>query len=170
MLGATALGERLKDARTVARYLGSRNDLDTRRVVLWGDSFAQTNPREGLLDQSVPQKPGPQTIRQSDPLGSLLAVLTALYEDNVHAVVARGSLASYLSVLQNRFCYVPQDVIVPGLLESADVSDILAALAPRAVLLEGPVDGRNRPLTEAEGNCSYGLASMRVKLCGRGSR
>jgi len=150
MLGATALGERLKDARTVARYLGSRNDLDTRRVVLWGDSFAQTNPREGLLDQSVPQKPGPQTIRQSDPLGSLLAVLTALYEDNVHAVVARGSLASYLSVLQNRFCYVPQDVIVPGLLESADVSDILAALAPRAVLLEGPVDGRNRPLTEAE--------------------
>ena len=150
MLGTTALGQRLKDARTVVHYLMSRNDIDAKRLLVWGDSFAATNPREGLLDQSLPQEPGPQTIRQSDPLGSLLALLTALYEGDVRAVVARGGLVSYLSVLSDRFCYVPQDVIVPGLLEAADIGDIVAALAPRAVLLEGLVDGRNRRLTESE--------------------
>ena len=47
---------------------------------------------------------------------------------------------------------MPQDVIVPGILETADIGDIVAALAPRAVLLEGFVDGRNRRLTESEVN------------------
>ncbi len=152
MLGTTALGQRLKDARTVVHYLMSRDDIDSKQLLLWGDSFVATNPREGLLDQSVGQQAGPQIIHQSDPLGSLLVLLTALYEDNVRAVAARGGLVSYLSVLEDRFCYVPQDVIIPGILETADISDIVAALAPRAVLLEGFVDGRNRQLTESEVN------------------
>jgi hypothetical protein len=152
MLGTTALGQRLKDARTVVHYLMSRDDIDSKQLLLWGDSFVATNPREGLLDQSVGQQAGPQIIHQSDPLGSLLVLLTALYEDNVRAVAARGGLVSYLSVLEDRFCYVPQDVIIPGILETADISDIVAALAPRAVLLEGFVDGRNRQLTEFELN------------------
>jgi cephalosporin-C deacetylase-like acetyl esterase len=152
MLGTTALGQRLKDARTVVHYLTSRDDVDSKQLVLWGDSFVPTNPREGLLDQSVGQEPGPQILHQSDPLGSLLVLLTALYENNVRAVAAHGGLVSYLSVLGDRFCYVPQDVIVPGILETADIGDIVAALAPRAVLLEGFVDGRNRRLTESEVN------------------
>ena len=56
----------------------------------------------------------------------------------------RGGLVSYRSVLQDRFCYVPLDAAVPGILERADLPDVVAALAPRAVLLEGLVDGRNR--------------------------
>jgi cephalosporin-C deacetylase-like acetyl esterase len=162
MLGTTALGQRLKDARTVVHYLMSRDDIDSKQLLLWGDSFVATNPREGLLDQSVGQQAGPQIIHQSDPLGSLLVLLTALYEDNVRAVAARGGLVSYLSVLEDRFCYVPQDVIIPGILETADISDIVATLAPRAVLLEGFVDGRNRQLTEFELNLqlrpSFGTA------------
>jgi hypothetical protein len=150
MLGATALGQRLKDARTVVHYLMNRDDIDSKQLLLWGDSFAATNPREGLLDQSVGQQSGPQLIQQPDPLGSLLALLTALYEDDVRAVAARGGLVSYLSVLQDRFSYVPEDVIVPGILETADIGDIVAELAPRAVLLEGFVDARDRGLTEPE--------------------
>jgi hypothetical protein len=46
--------------------------------------------------------------------------------------------------LQDRYCYVPLDAIVPGILESADIADVVAALAPRAVLLLGSVDGKNR--------------------------
>ena len=152
MLGTTALGQRLKDARTVVHYLMNRDDIDSKQLLLWGDSFTATNPSEGLLDQSAGQQAGPQIIRQADPLGSLLVLLTALYEDNVRAVAARGGLVSYLSVLENRFSYVPEDDIVPGILEAADIGDIVAALAPRAVLLEGFVDGRNRRLTEPELN------------------
>ena len=137
MLGGTALGARLKDVRTVLRYLATRPDVDAKRVVLWGDSFTDPNPRDLMLDQSLMQQPGPQTIRQADPLGSVLALMVALYENDVRAVAARGGLVSYLSMLQDRFCYVPQDVVVPGILETADVGDIVSALAPRA--------GRSRP-------------------------
>ena len=150
MLGNTALGARLKDARGVVRYLSSRSDVDANRLAVWGDSFAEVNSQEFLLDQSLRQKPGPQVIHEAEPIGSLLALLTALYEDNVRAVAARGGLVSYLSVLQDRFSYVPQDVIVPGILESADIPDLIAAIAPRAELIEGGVDGRDRPLSPSE--------------------
>ncbi len=59
MLGTTAIGQRLKDVRTVVHYLVSRSDIDPKQLLLWGDSFAPTNPREGLLDQSIGQQPGP---------------------------------------------------------------------------------------------------------------
>ena len=155
MLGNTALGARIKDTRAVLRYLCGRQDLDPRRVVLWGDSLAPVNPPGLLLDQSVLLEPGrqelgPQAIHQAQPVGGLLALLTALYEDNVHAVAVCGGLVSFLSVLRDRFCYVPQDIVVPGILESVDIEDIVAELSPRAVLLEGLVDGRNRLLSTSD--------------------
>ncbi|MFB3828418.1 MAG: acetylxylan esterase [Bryobacteraceae bacterium] len=150
MLGNTALGARLKDARTVVRYLGGRGDLDSGRLAVWGDSFADLNPAGPMLDQSDNQRQGPQVIRRADPLGAVLALLTALYEPGVRAVAARGGLVSFLSVLRDRFCYVPLDVIVPGVLEAGDMADIVAALAPRGVLLERLVDGRNRAVGSAE--------------------
>lgn len=150
MLGRTALGERLKDARSVLRYLRSRPDLDARHVAVWGESFAPVNPAGVLLDQSLGQQRGPQTLHEADSMGSLLALLTALYDDEVVAVAARGGLISYRSVLQDRFCYVPLDVIVPGILESADLGDVVATLAPRAVLLEASVDGKDRMVAAAD--------------------
>ena len=71
MLGRTALGERLKDARSVLRYLRGRADLDASRVAVWGDSFAAVNPDGVLLDQSPGQQRGPQTIHEADPTGRL---------------------------------------------------------------------------------------------------
>ncbi|MFB3921824.1 MAG: acetylxylan esterase [Terriglobia bacterium] len=163
MLGNTALGARLKNTRAVVRYLAGRADLDAKRIGVWGDSIADVNPRGFLFDQSIYQQPGPKGIRQAQPLGSLLALLAGLYEDDVSAIAMRRGLASYLSVLRDRFCYVPLDVIVPGILESADLTDILAALAPRAVLMEGPVDGRNCALSsrEAEEELLRALAAYR---------
>jgi hypothetical protein len=52
--------------------------------------------------------------------------------------------------LNDRFAYVPHDVVVPSILEVADVADIIAALDRRGVRVEGAVDGRNRALTEPE--------------------
>lgn len=155
MLGATALGQRVKDARAVVRYLAGRADLDPKRMALWGESFSASNPSGVLLDQSLRQQQGPQTIRRADPLGATLAILTALYEDGVRAVVARGGLVSYRSVLENRFCYVPGDVIVPGILEVADNADMAASLAAPAILLDRMVDGRNRPVTQEHARDVY---------------
>jgi hypothetical protein len=149
MLGGTMTGAQLKDARTVFRYVAGRQDFHPKRIALWGDSFAPMNPRQGWMERSLSQ-PGFETIHQAEPLGAALALLGALYEDGVHAVVARRGLASFASVLEDRFCYVPEDVIVPGILEAGDLADLIASLVPRAVLVEGSVDGKNRLVPEQD--------------------
>ena len=150
MLGNTLLGAQLKDARTVFTYLVRRPDIDAQRMALWGDSFAGVNPERILPYESLNVRLGPRPLHQAEPLGGLLALLTALYEQGARAVAVRGGLSSYLSVLQDRFCYVPLDVVVPAILEAGDIPGVVAALAPRALLLEGLVDGRNRAVTAAQ--------------------
>jgi hypothetical protein len=76
-------------------------------------------------------------------MGAHLALLVALYEDGVRAVAARGGLAGYLTVLENAFAYIPNEDVILGVLKAGDVADIAAALAPRPLLMEGLVNGRN---------------------------
>jgi hypothetical protein len=140
MLGQTLLGSRLRDLRSVLRYLRSRPELDATRVVVWGDSFARVNPPDRNLQ--VPWD-ADQLPDQSEPLGGLLALLAALFEDSVKAIYAQGGLAGYQSVLQSPFLYVPHDALVPGALTAGDLGEVAASLAPRPLKLEGLVDGRN---------------------------
>ncbi len=161
MLGGTMLAGQIKDVRAVLAWLSGRADVDRTRMALWGESFAGMNPSGPMLDQSAMQQPDPQVPMQAEPLGGLLALMTALYEDGVQGVAVRRELDSYLSVLADRFCYVPQDAIVPGILEIADLPDIAAALGPRGVRLEAPVDGRNRAAsveTKAESSLAEWLS------------
>jgi cephalosporin-C deacetylase-like acetyl esterase len=147
MLGNTLLGSRLKDLRTVLAYVSARPDIDPKRIGVWGDSFVPVNPQRFLLDESPNWAIGPEVQRQAEPLGGLLAVLAGLYED-VRALAVRRGLVSYASILDDRFAYVPSDIIVPGILEAGDLSDVVAAIAPRPVLLESLVDARNRPVPQ----------------------
>ena len=59
-----------------------------------------------------------------------------------------GGLSSFASVLEDRFCYIPLDAVVPGILQITDLPEIAAALKPRPVLQRAQVDGRNRALPE----------------------
>jgi dienelactone hydrolase len=149
MLGNTVLGKRLKDLRTVLAYLDSRQDLDSHRIGLWGDSFVPANPARLLIDEQLQWSVGPEIEQQAQPLGGLLALLGALYEDRVCTIAVEGGLASYLSVLEDSFAYVPADVIVAGALEAGDLADVAACLAPRPILLDNLVDGRGRLIQEA---------------------
>jgi len=148
MLGQTLLGQRLKDLRTVLAYLRSRQDLDSKRLGLWGDSFTPVNPAHLILDEQPNWQVGPEIKNQAEPLGGLLAILGALYEDNVRTIAIRHGLASYLSILEDRFIYVPEDIIIPGILQEGDIADATAVLAPRPLLFEDLVDGRNRLMPE----------------------
>ena len=150
MLGDTLLGKRLKDLRTVIAYLEGRQDMDAHRIGLWGDSFAPANPARLLIDEQVQWQVGPEIEQQAEPLGGLLAILGALYQDGVRTIAVHGGLASYLSVCDDYFTYVPADVIVPGILEVGDIADLAAALVPRSLLLAGLVDGRDHLLQDAE--------------------
>ena len=86
----------------------------------------------------------------SEPLGGLVVLLTALFEDEIHALSARGGLLGFQSLLDSPFVYAPHDVIVPGALTAGDLADIAAALAPRPLKLLELVDGQNRTVTTDE--------------------
>jgi hypothetical protein len=144
MLGQTLVGSRLRDLRSVLRYLRGRSDLDASQVALWGDSFAPANAEGRRLDVPLDADKLPS---QAEPLGQLLALFGALYEPDVKAVYARGGLVGYQALLHSYFCYVPHDVVVPGALTAGDLSDVVAMLAPRPVRLEGLVDGLNRKVS-----------------------
>src|SRR6185436_929348 len=105
MLGGTLLGARLRDLRSVFAWLRTRAEVDGARVALWGDSFAPVNPA-GFADPLIGEERPPH---QSEPLGVLLGLLGALFEDDVKAIVARGGFAGYQALLRDRFCYVPHD-------------------------------------------------------------
>jgi hypothetical protein len=141
MLGETLLGGRLRDLRAVLRYLRGRPDLDPARVGLWGDSFAPVNPADRNLAVPLDADRLPD---QAEPLGGLLALFGALFEDDVRTVYARGGLVGYDTLLQSPFCYGPHDAVVPGALTAGDLGDVAAALAPRPLRLAGLVDGLNR--------------------------
>jgi dienelactone hydrolase len=148
MLGETLAGRRLKDLRTVLAYVEQRPDLDVEHLALWGESLMPVNGARIVPDELPLWQVGPQIQQQGEPLGGLLAVLGALYEPKVGAVAIRGGLASYASILDDAFVYVPADITVPGFLEAGDLADVEAVLAPKPMLLENSIDGKNRVVPE----------------------
>lgn len=150
MMGETMLGMRLRDLRTVLVYLRSRQDIDSGRFGLWGDSFDPANPEHLLLNESPQWQIGPEIEQHAEPLGGLLAILGGLYEDDVRTIAVRGGMVSFSSMLESNFGYVPQDVVVPGILEAGDIPDVEAALAPRPLLLARMVDGLDRLVPQSD--------------------
>ncbi|HEV2381562.1 MAG TPA: hypothetical protein VG206_17430 [Terriglobia bacterium] len=131
-------------------YLRSRPDVAPESVGLWGDSFSPANPDHLITDETPLWEVGPQVEQEAEPLGGLLALLGGLYEKGVRTVAVQGGLASFLSIVDDSFAYVPQDVVVPGILEAGDVAEMASALAPHPLLLQGLVDGRDRIVSLAE--------------------
>ena len=155
MLGQTLVGAKLRDLRQVVRYLRARGDVDPDRIVLWGDSFAPTNMHNTnfVVPHRVDDRP-----HQSEPLGGLLAMLGALFDERIEAVSIHGGLTGFGDVLTHRFCFVPHDVVIPGVLTLGDLSDIAAAIAPRPLRLEGLVDGLNRRVSSQEVGLIFAVA------------
>ncbi|MCZ2080297.1 MAG: acetylxylan esterase [Bryobacterales bacterium] len=141
-LAQNLAGARLKDLRTVLAYLRTRTDVDSNAISVWGDSFVPPNSAGLYLDE-IEQEVSPEIQYRSEPLGALLALLAVLYEDGVKAAAARGGIASYLTMLGSAFTYTPMDAVLLGVLKVGDIADIVAAAAPKPVLFEAAVDGRN---------------------------
>jgi cephalosporin-C deacetylase-like acetyl esterase len=141
MLGETLLGARLRDLRAVLGFLRRQGSLDTDRLALWGEGLAPVNPPDRTLAVPLDAEPSPVL---AEPLGGLLALLGAHFEDDVRAVIVGGGLSSYRSLLDGPYVAIPFDAIVPGVLATGDLADLAASLAPRPLRIEGLVDGLNR--------------------------
>jgi hypothetical protein len=107
---------------------------------------------------------------QSEPLGGLLALLGALFEEDIRAVYVRGGLSSFQSVLTSQFVLIPHDGVIPGVLTTGDLCDVAAALAPRPLRLAGIVDGLNRRLTADQTRLTYAPALPVYRAAGHQKR
>lgn len=152
LFGETLLGERLRDLRSVLAYVRERKDVDAKRLALWGDAFGPTNPADTnfKVPRGVDGWP-----RGPEPLGGLLALFGALYEDDIRAVYLAGGLASYHGVLTHFAVLIPHSASVPGALTAGDLADLAGSLAPRPLRLEALVDQQNRPVSAADLKKTY---------------
>jgi hypothetical protein len=149
MFGQTMLGAQLSDLRTLIAHLRDR----FAHIAPWGDSLAPVNAPD-FPDPLIGEEPQPH---HSEPMGGLLALYGALFEPEINAVVASGTFTGFLSLLENIFCYVPHDAIIPGALTSGDLCDIATAIAPTPLCLQNLVDGRNCPASSEDIYQTYPL-------------
>jgi hypothetical protein len=147
MLGGTMVGAQLRDLRNVLAYLRTHKSLAPDRIALWGDSFAPTNsPKAPLV---VPHGIGKRP-HVAAPLGGLVTLLAALFEDDIRAVYIRRGLVRYRAALDSPAVYLPHDAIVPGAIAAGDLPAILAGLPSVSFHFEQPINGANRLADENE--------------------
>ena len=163
MLGHTALAAQLRDLRAVWRHVKRMPDIDLTNALVAGGSGIAPLPPD--VKFSYPRRIDGRPA-EPQPQAALLALLLALFEDDISGVWARRGLVTYQSGLDSPFVQIPHESIVPGVLRECDLPDLVAALAPCSVTLEGLVDGRGRivPLTEA--SAAYRTAAQAFERAG----
>jgi hypothetical protein len=72
------------------------------------------------------------------------ALFAAALEPGIQGLYLAGGLASFRSVVETEDYNHPLANLVPRILEYTDLPQIAASLAPRRVILAGPVDGAGR--------------------------
>jgi dienelactone hydrolase len=158
MLGTTLTRLQLMALRLVIHFEGRPDQ--THPVVLWGDSFAPTNPADFRFQVPLDADKMPH---QAEPLGPTLALLAgALYDTRIDAIYLRGGLVNFRSMLDNQFLYAPHDAVIPGALLAGDLDDLAAAYLSRKgtrLAIEAPVDGLNRMVGRAALESSHPLAT-----------
>jgi hypothetical protein len=167
MLGQTLLGGQLRDLRAVRRHVKRLPNIDTTRAIVAGGSGSVPLPEgaEFKYPRRIDGRPA-----EPQPQGALLALLLALFEDHFSAVVSRGGIVSFESALDSQFVQVPLESIVPGVLQECDLVDLVAAIAPRHVALEGLVDARGRLIGISDGQSVYSGAAKRFRQTGAADR
>jgi dienelactone hydrolase len=167
MLGQTMLGGQLRDLRAVLRHLQRRDDVLPQEIMVFGDAGGQ--PLASNAPFAYPRRIEGRPP-ECQPTGALLALLLALFEDDVKIVRAEGGLISYRSLVDSPFVQVPHDCSVPGVLRDGELSDLVAALAPREVHLSRLVDGPGRLMKGAAAYSAYDVARRAYDAAGASDR
>src|SRR5262245_16833280 len=142
MVGRPLLGQRWLDLRIVISLAGNMGELDDDRFAIWGESMAAANgPGDSTMVPHDLEQP-----KHAEPIGATLSSLAGA-ESLARAVVARGGLVSYRSVLDSPFVHVPHDALPVNVFRAGNLPDVWAHLAPKPLRLEGLVDGTNRRVT-----------------------
>lgn len=141
ILGQPVIGSQLRDLRTVIRWLQSRKEIDKQKLAVCGVAFSMLNTKATKL--TVPLD-APNFPHIAEPGGPLLALLGALYEDDIRVVYTGGGLANYGLLLNQPYLYVPHDAVVPGVIPTGDVLAFDVVLGSQRVRQEVAVEEGNR--------------------------
>jgi cephalosporin-C deacetylase-like acetyl esterase len=111
----------------------------------------------------------PEVIRDEvsvvgEGLGGLLALFAGALDERIGTVFCSRSLASYRELAtQEYYAYHPR-WFVPGILKVCDLPEIGACVAPRRLILGGPLDHMRRRLTQPEAEAIYARTRAVYKL------
>jgi cephalosporin-C deacetylase-like acetyl esterase len=129
LVGKTMTGMRALDIVRGLDVLAARGDVDAARIAVAGRGGA-----------AIP------------------ALYAALFDGRVSSVAVEGMLNSYDTVVSDRIAVGVTDQIIPSVLKYFDLPDVVAAIAPRRVILSGNVNAVGRRMTTGAVRTEYARA------------
>jgi pimeloyl-ACP methyl ester carboxylesterase len=153
--GLVSAGRRVV-AMDVRGWGETKPDLpDKKANFSWDDFFAYRSLELGrpLFGQrlrdvlvTAPQTAGsPEWDLAGIGAGALLAMYAAALEPRVRGVAAIGLMLSYRSLVDDPLYRQPLSSVLPGVIGAFEVRDVVAAIAPRKVLILNPENARRDP-------------------------
>src|SRR5262249_41515271 len=139
----------LKDLRAVVAFLRKHESIDSKRIAVWGDSFADPNAAADRIAAPLDAEKPP---RQAEPAAMLLALLAGLFEGDVAAGAGQGGQGgwcSFIDLLGTSYCHFPHDSLVPGA-ATGMLGQSAGLISPRPLLLAGFVNGQNQRLAKRD--------------------
>ena len=91
------------------------------------------------------------------------ALFAAALDQRIEALYLSGGLSSFQDVVETEQYNHPFANFVPNLLNHTDLPDIAAGLAPRRVIIAGPVNARGTTLESATATQTYTGTSITVE-------
>ncbi|MBM4040743.1 MAG: hypothetical protein FJ290_19745 [Planctomycetes bacterium] len=137
MLGHTLVGRRVHDVLRGLALLAERPEVDAERLSIVGQGS-----------------------------GGILALFAAALDGRAGTAVCCQSLLAYQAIATNEFhSWRPPD-FVPGILRVCDLPQVAACVAPRRLVLAGPVDHMRRRVAQPEAEAAYAFAQSVYALFG----
>jgi cephalosporin-C deacetylase-like acetyl esterase len=121
LLGKTLLGFRAQDISCGLDLLSSRSDVEASQTVGFGKGH-----------------------------GAVALLHVAVLDDRIKKLVLQDMLVSYQSVVSHKIHQRVFESIIPSVLPSYDLPDLVAALAPRPVWIVNSVDPLGNPIPQKE--------------------
>lgn len=112
-IGDPLFGQRVRDVREAVNLVCSGTGECARRVGVYGQGQ-----------------------------GALLAIVAAAADSRVAVVAAAGPVYAYRAFLEQPEFVLDPALIIPGILGRLDVADLVAAVAPRPLLIVNPLTGQ----------------------------
>ena len=126
VMGRPVIGQRVWDTLRAVDYLVSRPDVDATQIRIVGVGSA-----------------------------GLAAMMAALLDDRVRSVLVDRTLASYMSIVESESYSTHLAYFVPGILRSFDLTQIAAAMSPRACWILNGVAANGQMLSETSMRDQY---------------